>query len=63
MTEMKRLLLLMAFLALVATLVPVRSTPPKLLSDADGVEWECSQSALIVTTCTSTREARTTSVN
>jgi hypothetical protein len=38
--------------AVAATLLPIRSSkPPILLSDADGVEWKCSKSALILTTC------------
>ena len=52
----KRPLLMVAFVALAcaATLLPIRSTPPMLLSDADGVEWKCSKSAVILTTCTKT---------
>jgi hypothetical protein len=65
MTKMKRPLLLVAFavLACAATLLPIRSTPPILLSDADGVEWKCSKSALILTTCVLNREVRFTSMN
>jgi len=63
MTEMKWLLLVVAFLALAATLLPIRSTPPMLLSNADAVEWKCSKSALILTTCAPNREVRFTSVD
>ena len=50
---MKRPLLMIVFLTLAgaATLAPIRSTPPMLLSDAGGVNWKCSRSALILTTC------------
>jgi hypothetical protein len=34
-----------------------------LLSDADGVEWKCSKSVLILTTCVLNREVRFTSMN
>ena len=63
MTEMKWLLLMVAFLALAATLLPIRSTPPMLLSNTDAVEWKCSKSALILTTCAPNREVRFTSVD
>ncbi|MBR1122959.1 hypothetical protein JQ628_15640 [Bradyrhizobium lablabi] len=50
---MKRALLLLAFAALAGTavLLPVRTTPPTVLSDASGTEWSCSTSALVFTTC------------
>jgi hypothetical protein len=62
---MKWSLLMVAFLALayVATFVPIRSTPPMLLSNADGVEWKCSKSALILTSCAPNRDVRFTSMN
>ena len=62
---MKRLLLMVAFLTLAcaATLAPIRSTPPILLSDADGADWKCSRSALILTTCVPNRDVRFTSMN
>jgi len=62
---MKRPLLMIAFLTLAcaATLAPIRSTPPMLLSNADAVEWKCSKSALILTTCAPNREVRFTSVD
>ena len=62
---MKRPLLMAAFLALAcaSTLAPIRSTPPMLLSDASGVEWKCSKSALILTTCAPNRDVRFTSMN
>jgi hypothetical protein len=60
---MKWLLLTVAFLVLAATLLPIGTTPPIVLSNADGVEWKCSKSALILTTCTSNREVRFTAVN
>jgi hypothetical protein len=56
-------LLMVAFLAFTAILLPIRSTPPMLLSSADGTEWKCSKSALIVKTCTPNRNVRFTSVN
>jgi hypothetical protein len=61
---MKRPLLLIAFLTLAcaATLVPIRSTPPMLLSD-DGADWKCSRFALIVTTCVPRHDFRLTSLN
>ena len=64
MTKMKWLLLMGAFLALAcaATLLPIGSAPPMLLSNADGVQWKCSKS-LILTTCAPNREVRFTSVN
>jgi hypothetical protein len=34
-----------------------------LLSNADAVEWKCSKSALILTTCAPNREVRFTSVD
>ena len=62
---MTRPLLMVAIVALVcaATLAPIRSTPPMLLSGADGVEWKCSKSALVVTTCAPNRDVRFTSLN
>jgi hypothetical protein len=65
MTAMKRPLLMVAFvtLACAVTLLPIRATPPMLLSNADGVEWKCSKSALILTTCVPNREIRFTSMN
>ncbi len=62
---MKRSLLMIAFLMLAcgATLAPIRSTPPMLLSDAGGVDWKCSSSALILTTCTPNRDVRVNSIN
>ena len=59
-TAMKRPLLIVAFLTLAcaATLVPIRSTPPMLLSDADGTGWKCSRSAMILTTCVPDRDVR-----
>jgi hypothetical protein len=44
--------------AVAATLLPIKSRPPILLSAADGVEWKCSKSALILTTCVPNREDR-----
>jgi hypothetical protein len=60
---MKRSLLMIAFLGLAcaATLAPIGSKPPMLLSDADGVEWKCSKSALILTSCVPNRDVRFTS--
>ena len=57
---MKGPLMIAAFIALtwVAALAPTRSTPPTLLSDADEAGWECSRSALIVTTCAPHRDVR-----
>jgi hypothetical protein len=62
---MKRPLLMFAFLTLAcaAILVPIRSTAPMLLSDADGADWKCSKSALIITTCAPSRDVRFTSMN
>jgi hypothetical protein len=62
---MKRRLLMIAFLTLAcaATLAPIRSTTPMLLSDADGVDWKCSRSAFILTTCEPSRDVRLTSMN
>ena len=48
------LMIALAF-ACAAALLPIRSTPPTLLSDADGIEWNCSKSVLILTTCVSNR--------
>ena len=64
-TSMKRPLLMVVFLTLAcaATLAPIRSTPPMLLSDAGGADWKCSRSALILTTCAPSRDVRLTSVN
>jgi hypothetical protein len=55
---MKRPLLVVAFLTLAcaALSAQVRSMPPMLLSDASGVEWKCSRSALFLTTCTPKRD-------
>jgi hypothetical protein len=57
---MKRPLLMFAFLTLAcaATLAPIRSTPPMLLSDADAADWKCSRSVLIMTTCSPSRDVR-----
>ena len=54
---MKRSLLMIASvtLACAAILAPIRSTPPMLLSDADGAGWKCNRSALILTTCAPSR--------
>lgn len=62
---MKRPLLMVALLTLAcaALLAPIRSMPPMLLSDAGGVEWKCSSSALILTTCAPNREVRFNSIN
>ena len=62
---MKRPLLVVAIVALVcaATLAPIRSPAPMLLSDANEVEWKCSRSALVLTTCTPRRDFRLTAVN
>ena len=62
---MKRSLLMVAFLTLAcaAALTPIRSTPPMLLSDADGAGWKCSRSALILTTCAPSGIARITLMN
>jgi hypothetical protein len=62
---MKQPLLMVAFLALTcaATSAPIRSTPPLLLSDADGAAWKCSRSALVLTTCAPNRDVRFTSMN
>ena len=62
---MKRSLLLLAFAALAgaAMLLPVRTTPPVLLSDASGLEWKCSTSVLVLTTCTPNRGLSLASVN
>jgi hypothetical protein len=62
---MKRSLLVIVFLTLAcaATLAPIRSTPPMLLSDADGANWKCSRSALILTSCAPNDDVRFTSVN
>lgn len=62
---MKRPLLPVAIvvLACAATLLPTSSTPPMLLSNADGVEWACSKSAFILTTCAPKREIRLSSLN
>jgi hypothetical protein len=62
---MKRPLLMVTFVvfACAATLLPTRSTPPMLLSNADGIEWKCSKSALILTTCAPKREIRLSSLN
>ena len=62
---MKRPLLTVAIvvLACAATLLPTRSTPPMLLSNADWIEWKCSKSVLILTTCAPKREIRLSSLN
>ena len=62
---MKRLSLLLLFAALAgaAALLPTRTTPPVLLSDAEGTEWKCSKSALVLTTCAPNRGVRLASVN
>jgi hypothetical protein len=62
---MKRSFLVIAFLTLAcaATLAPIRSTPPTLLSDADAAGWKCSRSVLVLTTCAPSRGVRLTSVN
>ncbi len=61
---MKRPLVMIAFLTLAcaATLVPIGSTPPMLLSNADGVDWKCNTSAFILTTCAPSRDVRLTSM-
>ena len=50
---MKRALLVLVFAALagVALSLPVRTTPPVLLTDAGATEWVCSTTALVFTTC------------
>lgn len=55
---MSRPLLIVAILTLAcaALAIPVRSTPPTVLSDAGG-EWKCTTSALVLTTCTPDRDA------
>jgi hypothetical protein len=62
---MIRPLLVVAVVALVsaAPFAQFKSTPPMLLSNADGVEWTCSKSALILTTCAPNRDDRNTSLN
>jgi hypothetical protein len=60
---MKRLMFAILTLACAATLTPIRSTPPMLLSDADGGDWKCSRSVLILTTCAPSRDVRFTSMN
>jgi hypothetical protein len=58
---MKRSLLVLLFAALAgatAILLPVRTTPPVLLSDAGATEWKCSTSALVFTTCAPNRGLR-----
>ena len=62
---MKRLLLMVAFLTLAcaALLAPIRSMPPMLLSNADGVDLKPSSSALILTTCAPDRDVRFSSIN
>ena len=57
------LMVALVTVACAATLVPIRSTPPMLLSDADGAVWKCSRSALILTTCAPSRDVRLTLVN
>ena len=62
---MKRPLLVVAIVALAcaAPFAQIKSTPPTLLSDADGVEWKCSKSALVLTTCAPNRGVRLASAN
>ncbi len=62
---MKVPLLIVAFLMLAcaATLAPMSSTPPILLSDAGGASWKCSTSALVLTTCAPRNDVRLTSMN
>ena len=62
---MKWSLLMVAFLALayVATFVPIRSTPPMLLSNADGVKWKCSKCVDFNGSRASNRDVRFTSMN
>jgi hypothetical protein len=62
---MKRPLLVVTFLTLAcaALLAPIRSMPPMLLSDAGRVDWKCSNSALIVTTCVTNRDVGFNSIN
>lgn len=62
---MKRSFLMVAVLTLAcaATLAPIRSAPPILLSDADGAGWSCSRSVLILTTCTPNSDVRLASTN
>jgi hypothetical protein len=58
---MKRSLLVLVCAALAgaaAILLPVRTTPPVLLSDASGTEWNCSTTALVFTTCAPSRSVR-----
>jgi hypothetical protein len=61
---MKRPLLVVAIVALAcaAPFAQIKSTPPMLLSDADGVEWKC-KSALVLTTCSPNRTLRLSSLN
>ena len=62
---MKRPLLVVGFLMLAgaAALAPISSTPPMLLSDTGVANWECSTSALILTTCEPRAYVRGTSMN
>ena len=60
---MKGLMFAFLTLACAATLIPIRSTTPMLLSDADGGHWNCSKSALVLTTCAPSRDVRITSLN
>jgi hypothetical protein len=62
---MTRTLLAVAIVALAcaAPFAQIKSTPPMLLSNADGVEWTCSKSALVLTTCAPNRDDRNTSLN
>ena len=62
---MKRPLLVVAIVALAcaAPFAQIKSTPPMLLSNADGVEWKCSKAVLILTTCAPNRDDRLTSLN
>jgi hypothetical protein len=60
-----RPLLMLVFLTLAcaATLSPIRSRTPMLLSDADGPNWKCSSSALLLITCVPDRDIRFNSSN
>jgi hypothetical protein len=62
---MKQPLLVIALLTIAsaAALAPIRTTAPALLSDGDRVTWDCSTSALIMTTCVPSRDVRLTPIN
>ncbi len=62
---MKRPLFVVAIVALAcaAPFAQIKSTPPMLLSDTDRVEWKCSKSAWVLTTCSPNRAVRLTSLN